>query len=127
IGSISNLGGIVSRTTPCFFAVMGDQSNVDPMLGAPTDVGDGVMVLPPLAGSPAIDAGGPEACSAIDQAHDARPADGDMNGSAICDAGAIEFGAEPADFCPPDFAGVGNQLDDAVNDIGDGPSGDATP
>jgi len=43
-----------------------------------------------LPGSPAIDAGDNTACPATDQRGWARPADGDGDGTAVCDIGAVE-------------------------------------
>ena len=43
-----------------------------------------------LAGSPAIDAGTNSGCPATDQRGVARPIDGNHDGSAVCDIGAVE-------------------------------------
>ena len=62
----------------------------DPVLG-PLQLVDGVLVHPLLAGSPAIDAGANTSLS-TDRRGATRPQDGDLNGSAIADIGAFEFG-----------------------------------
>jgi len=41
-------------------------------------------------GSPAIDAGTNSSCPATDQRGEARPIDGNRDGSDVCDIGAIE-------------------------------------
>lgn len=47
------------------------------------------------ANSPAIDSGDPANCSITDQRGFARPADGDLNGTAVCDMGAFELQSLP--------------------------------
>jgi CSLREA domain-containing protein len=66
-------------------------------------VGGLALGHPPLPGSPAIDTGDPVACREGDQRNAPRPVDGDGNGSAICDVGAIEI-PEPG-FLAGLFAG----------------------
>jgi hypothetical protein len=80
----------------------------DPMLGIP--VGNPTF-YPLLPGSPAIDAGGNDVCAAVDQRSLTRPRDGDHDGEAVCDLGAVEkpraacglLGIEPFLILP--FAG----------------------
>ncbi len=91
---VSN-GHNLSDDTTCFPAAGADLVVADAMLapladnGGPTDTHD---LLP---GSPAIDAGDDIACPATDQRGEARPIDGDGDGMAHCDIGAVEFVPEP--------------------------------
>jgi YD repeat-containing protein len=66
------------------------------------DNGGATLTHALLFGSPAIDAANPaapgsggNACDAVDQRGIARPADGDGNGSVLCDTGAYELGTSP--------------------------------
>ena len=65
--------------------------NVNPLLGALADNGGFSLTYALLPGSPAIDTGNPSTCPTTDQRGRLRPADGDGNGSAICDMGAFEY------------------------------------
>lgn len=80
----------------------GDVVGGPTMLGPLQNNGGPTLTHAPLPGSPAIDAGNPAspgspgACPSVDQRKYLRPFDGDGNGSAICDIGAIEaFAASP--------------------------------
>ena len=64
-----------------------------PQLGPLQDNGGPTYTRAPLPGSPVIDAGDNANCPATDQRGYMRPADGDGNGEAICDIGAVEYGA----------------------------------
>ena len=63
----------------------------DPLLGPLQINGGNTETHALLAGSLAIDAGDNNACPAADQRGYRRPADGDGNGSAVCDIGAFEL------------------------------------
>ncbi len=65
--------------------------DVNPRLSALADNGGVTPTFALRPGSPAIDAGSPLACPATDQRGLSRPVDGDGNGSAICDMGAVEY------------------------------------
>lgn len=93
---------LIGDTTGCaIVTTSGDQfgtaSNpIDPLLGSPVSIGNGEHGLLPLAGSPALDKADPQlqsqggTCQATDQAGNSRPFDGDGNGTATCDIGAVE-------------------------------------
>lgn len=59
----------------------------------PAVITDGSVTphFPLFPGSPAIDIGDPAACTTTDQRLVLRPLDGNLDGSAICDAGSFEF------------------------------------
>jgi hypothetical protein len=70
----------------------------DPKLGALADNGGHTRTMALGSGSAAIDAGSNAICAAapvnnLDQRRYTRPADGDSNGSLVCDIGAYEAGA----------------------------------
>ncbi|MDY6940731.1 MAG: DUF4347 domain-containing protein [Cyanobacteriota bacterium] len=89
-------------------------TQVDPQLG-PLQVVDGVLVHPLQAGSPAIDAGANSGVT-TDRRGATRPQDGDLNGSAIADIGAFEFGGTTD-------GGNGGGDDDGRDGGGDGGDG----
>ena len=73
----------------------GNLVSTNPLLGALADNGGPTRTLALLAGSPAIDSGIAAACTLADQRGRTRPADGDGNGSAVCDRGAFEVQPPP--------------------------------
>jgi hypothetical protein len=80
----------------------GNLIGVDPRLGPLAANGGPTFTRPPLPGSPAIDAGNPAApgsggaaCEPVDQRGVARPQDGDGDGAARCDIGAVELARSP--------------------------------
>ena len=80
----------------CGFSGSGDLSDTDPQL-RPLDIYRGPTASrPPLPGSPAIDAGSDSGpinftCPETDQRGEPRPVDGDGDGTAACDIGAVEL------------------------------------
>ena len=93
VGAVTSLGNnLIGNTSECDGLIASDKQNVASGLGTLIDNGEpGNPHFPLLPGSPAIDMANPDACSASDQIGTARPQDGDGNGVAICDIGAIEL------------------------------------
>lgn len=68
----------------------------DPQLGPLSNRGGGTLTRLPLTGSPLIDGGVNGGCEPTDQRGEARPLDGDGDGLAVCDRGAVESDAVDA-------------------------------
>lgn len=85
----------ISSDSSCNFSQPSDLFNTDPMLGPLQNNGGQTDTFAPLANSPAIDAGNNATCLATDQRGISRPIDGDGNGTAVCDIGAVEFNTSP--------------------------------
>ena len=86
----------------CLLAGSGDQSATDPRLGPLSDNGGPTQTHALLLNSPAIDAGDAAGCRGRDdrplfrdQRGYGRAADGNGDGTTVCDIGAFEFGATP--------------------------------
>jgi CSLREA domain-containing protein len=108
-GSIQSQGNNLMRfidSTHC--TVMGGVTLANPMLGPLQNNGGPTQTHALLSNSPAIDAGSPGGCQdfsetlmTTDQRGATRPIDGNNDGTARCDIGAVEFGSgvgAPADF-----------------------------
>jgi CSLREA domain-containing protein len=89
VDSLSSGGFNVSDDDTCDFTEASDRGETDPELGALADNGGYTPTHLPTAGSPLIDSGG--SCPDDDQRALPRPADGNEDGSAICDSGAVEI------------------------------------
>jgi len=91
VGSFNSLGHNLSDDSTCNLAQTTDFTNTEPHLGPLTDNGGWAFTQALLNGSPAIDAGDNNGCPATDQRGFSRPYDGDGDGTATCDIGAVEF------------------------------------
>lgn len=96
-GSFSSLGYNLDSDNTCNLTAAGDITGSNPLLGPLQNNGGDTLTHHLLPGSPAIDAGNPatpgsggNACESIDQRGAIRPWDGDGDGSAQCDMGAVE-------------------------------------
>ncbi|MFN0073541.1 MAG: right-handed parallel beta-helix repeat-containing protein [Chloroflexota bacterium] len=92
--TITSQGNNLSDSTECPFTtgVNGDEEGVPVSLGALQNFSPQVVGHLPSVGSKAIDTAtyAGAACQALDQRNSARPQDGNGDGQAICDKGAIE-------------------------------------
>lgn len=94
VGPVISEGHNLEDKDTCGFNQASDQVDTVPMLENLADNGGFSETFALQAGSPAIDAGDPARCPATDQRGAWRPADGDQNGSQVCDIGAYEYGAD---------------------------------
>lgn len=97
-GALASEGDNLDQDGSCGLAGPGDRSGLDPELGPLADNGGPTPTHEPLGTSPLVDAFGGNACPATDQRGVARPTDGNGDGTASCDVGAVEF----VDECPTD-------------------------
>jgi CSLREA domain-containing protein len=126
---VVSLGGNIDGDGTCNLIEASDQPNTDPDLGPLADNGGPTETHLPNTGSPAIDLGLDDPCPGVDQRGAARPQDGDGNGTATCDVGAVEVGsieATGADLSitksdSPDPVLVGGLLTTTLTVDNDGP------
>lgn len=88
-------GHNLTGDTTCGFDAPGDVVAAA-KLGALADNGGPTLTRMPAADSPAVDAGTSTGCPAADQRGITRPRDGDADGTAVCDVGAVERGGAEA-------------------------------
>jgi CSLREA domain-containing protein len=93
-GNLNSLDyNLIENTTGCTLSgttTHNIPAGISPNLGALANNGGFSQTMTPRAGSPVIDTGNNATCAATDQRGILRPADGDNNGSIICDMGALE-------------------------------------
>ena len=86
---LSSQGNNLESANTCGLNAAGDKINANPKLGPLQNNGGTTWTHALLAGSPAIDGGTNSGCPATDQRGVSRPIDGDHDGSAVCDIGAV--------------------------------------
>lgn len=94
-GTVTSNFGVILTATGCTLSG-GSNLFVDPQLGPLQDNGGLTPTQALAATSPAVDSGDAATCAAtpvnnLDQRGVLRPFDGDNNGSAVCDRGAVEY------------------------------------
>lgn len=107
-GSFLSNGHNLDGDGSCGLAAGSDQPRSDPFLGPLAGNGGPSLTHALLAGSPAIDAGDDDLCPDEDQRGAARPDDGNLDGTAVCDIGAIEQAAD--DLRIDDLSVVGDDI-----------------
>ncbi len=126
-----SLGHNLSDTdaADCGLSATTDLIDTDPFIGPLADNGGPTQTHDLLAGSPAIDAGDNGRCLAMDQRGFSRPADGDGDGSAICDIGAVEVVSADVAIsatATPNPVTVGNNVTFTINVANSGPGAAAS-
>ncbi|MFO1507512.1 MAG: choice-of-anchor Q domain-containing protein [Lysobacterales bacterium] len=91
-GAVGSATSSLDSDGSCGLTGPGNFSNIDPQLLPLADNGGPTRTLLPQPGSPVIDAGSNALCQAVDQRGVARPVDGNGDGNADCDIGAVEAG-----------------------------------
>jgi CSLREA domain-containing protein len=100
---VASAQGSLDSDNSCGLNAANNRPGVNPLLGPLANNGGPTFTHLPQAGSPAIDAGSNAACQAVDQRGVARPVDGNGDGTATCDIGAVEAagGVTPPPQPPP--------------------------
>jgi hypothetical protein len=88
--AVVSLGNNLSSDLTCNFFQPSDKPGVAPLVGPLQDNGGQTRTHGLRVGSPAIDSGNDIECPHADQRGRLRPADGDGNGTFVCDMGAFE-------------------------------------
>ena len=96
---VTSAGYNIENTATCGLSAAGDRMNSSVPLPPLADNGGGTLTHALPYGSLAVDAVPSGGCPATDQRGVARPADGNGDGTFLCDVGAFEF----EDFVPTDF------------------------
>lgn len=91
VATVTSLGHNISTDSTGQLTASGDQAIADPMLGVLSDNGGPTPTCSLLPGSPAIDAGSNSGAPETDQRGLPRIQDGNNDGLAICDMGAVEM------------------------------------
>jgi CSLREA domain-containing protein len=107
-------GGNLSADATCALTGPGDRTSLDPRLEPLADNGGPTFTHALGDGSPAIDGGRDATCQVVDQRGLPRPADGDSDGTAACDVGAVEREAV-LDNCQNGVDDNGNGLVDCAD------------
>lgn len=89
-GSFVSGGHNIDGDGSCNLTAGSDLPREDPRLGPLADNGGPTQTHALLSGSPAVDAGDNDLCPEADQRGIARPDDGNLDGVAVCDIGAVE-------------------------------------
>jgi MYXO-CTERM domain-containing protein len=89
-GSFVSNGHNIDGDGSCSLGAGGDLPREDPLLGPLADNGGPTMTHALLSRSPAVDAGDNDLCPDADQRGVGRPDDGNLDGAAVCDIGAVE-------------------------------------
>ena len=95
--AVMNHADVATVGSDCSFGA-GNSVGVPALLGPLANHGGTGQTHRPQPGSPLIDSGSNADCLASDQRGILRPQDGDLNGTSICDKGAVELNGAEADF-----------------------------